>query len=211
MTSGSATKRNEEHRQAVLAHAREADRRGQRRARLLRAAAGLAVLAVVAAVVTAMMLTSRPTSTTSTRTAPDFTLTDTTGRQVHLADFRGRPVVLYFSEGAGCGSCIQQMTGIEKEKAAFDAAGITVLPIVMNTREQITADMATYGATTPFLLDDGTVSKAYGTLGKGMHAGLPGHSFFLIDAAGVQRWSGEYPSMWLAPDELLSQIRSHLT
>ncbi|WP_088313081.1 peroxiredoxin [Kineosporia sp. R_H_3] len=210
MTSGSATKRNEEHRQAVLAHAKKADRRGQRRTRLLRAAAGLAVLAVLAAVVTAMMLTSRPTSTTSTRTAPDFTLTDTTGRQVHLGDFRGRPVVLYFSEGAGCGSCLQQMTGIEKEKAAFDAAGVTVLPIVMNTREQITADMATYGATTPFLLDDGTVSKAYGTLGKGMHAGLPGHSFFLIDAAGVQRWSGEYPSMWLAPSDLLGQIRSHL-
>ena len=215
MTSGSATKRHDgrptrDHRQEVLGAVRQAEHAAARRTRLLRAAAGVAVLAVLAAVVTAMMLTSRTTTSTTTRTAPDFTLTDTAGATVHLAALRGKPVVLYFSEGAGCGSCLQQMTAIEKDKASFDAAGVTVLPIVMNTQAQITADMASYGVTTPFLLDDGTVSKAYGTLGKGMHAGLPGHSFVLIDAAGVQRWYGEYPSMWLEPRELLTQIASHL-
>lgn len=213
MTSESATKRQEhhgDHRQTVVAAARQAEQRQLRRARLLRAVAGLGVLAVLAALVTAMMLNSRTTTSTTARTAPDFTLTDTAGQQVHLAALRGKPVVLYFSEGAGCGSCIQQMTAIEKDKAAFDAAGITVLPIVMNTNAQISADMATYGATTPFLLDDGTVSQAYGTLGKGMHAGLPGHSFVLIDATGVQRWYGEYPSMWRDPNELLTQVTAHL-
>lgn len=228
MTSGSATKRNDgrqhdhgqprqgqpdqgrDHRQAVLAAAKQAEQRSLRRSRLLRAAAGVAVLAVLAGVVTAMMLSSRTTTSAAERTAPDFTLTDTAGRSVHLAALRGKPVLLYFSEGAGCGSCLQQMAAIEKDKAAFDAAGLTVLPIVMNTKAQIMADMAAYGATTPFLLDDGTVSKAYGTLGKGMHAGLPGHSFVLIDATGVQRWYGEYPSMWLKPAELLNQVKSRL-
>ena len=62
----------------------------------------------------------------------------------------------------------------EADKADFDALGITVLPIVMNTKSDITADMDRYGVTTPFLLDDGSVSRAYGTLGKGMHADLPG-------------------------------------
>ncbi|MEU7872204.1 hypothetical protein [Dactylosporangium sp. NPDC049140] len=56
----------------------------------------------------------------------------------------------------------------------------------------------------------GTVSRAYGTLGRGMHAGLPGHSFVLIDAQGMQRWYGEYPSMYLAPADLLTQVRRHL-
>ena len=92
-----------------------------------------------------MMLSSRPTSSEATRVAPDFTLTDTAGQQVHLADLRGHNVVLYFNEGAGCGACLQQMTSIEQNKAAFDKANITVLPIVMNTREQITADMTQYG------------------------------------------------------------------
>jgi hypothetical protein len=85
-----------------------------------------------------------------------------------------------------------------------------VLPIVMNTREQITADMTANGVTTPFLLDDDTVSEANGTLGKGM-AGLPGHSFVLIDRQGRQRWYDEYPSMWLAPQDLLDEIRSNLS
>ncbi len=75
----------------------------------------------------------------------------------------------------------------------------------MNTRDQIAADMAANQVTTPFLLDDGTVSTAYGTIGKGMHAGLPGHSFVVIDAQGIQRWYGEYPSMWLNPTDLLTQ------
>ena len=103
------------------------------------------------------------------------------------------------------------MGEIEKQVAAFEKLDVTVLPIVMNTREQITADMTANGVTTPFLLDDGTVSEAYGTLGKGMHAGLPGHSFVLIDRQGRQRWYGEYPSMWLAPQDLLDEIRSNLS
>ncbi len=80
----------------------------------------------------------------------------------------------------------------------------------MNTREQIQPDLTTFGVRTPYLLDDGTVSKAYNTLGKGMHAGLPGHGFVLIDAAGVQRWQGDYPSMWLDPATLLQTARSRL-
>lgn len=88
---------------------------------------------------------------------------------------------------------------------------VFVLPIVMNTAQQIRADMTANHVSTPFLLDDGTVSREYGTLGKGMHAGLPGHSFVLIDAGGVQRWYGEYASMYLSPADLLTQVRGHLT
>jgi peroxiredoxin len=120
-------------------------------------------------------------------------------------------VVLYFSEGAGCQSCLLQMAAIEKQAEAFRAQDLTVLPIVMNSAAQIRADMTTNNVTTPFLIDtDGSVSRAYGTLGKGMHAGLPGHSFVFIDANGTQKWYGEYPSMYLAPQDLLGNIRTHL-
>jgi peroxiredoxin len=168
------------------------------------------VLAGLVALVTAMAWSARDTSDATTRTAPDFTLTDTSGATVRLADYRGRNVVLYFNEGAGCQSCLLQMADIEKNVATFADANVTVLPIVMNTAAQIRADMAANGVKTPFLLDDGTVSAAYGTLGKGMHAGLPGHSFILIDTQGTQRWYGEYPSMYLSSADLLTQIRKHL-
>ena len=195
---------------AERAQAAVANSARQSRRRRLRWAAWFATGAVLVAVVTAMMLTSRPSSSEATRTAPDFTLTDTAGVEHTLAEHRGENVVLYFNEGAGCQSCIVQMGEIEKRAAELAKANVTVLPIVMNTRAQILRDMELNGVTTPFLLDDGTVSDAYDTLGKGMHAGLPGHSFVLIDTEGQQRWYGEYPSMWLDPGELLDEIRDRL-
>jgi peroxiredoxin len=167
-------------------------------------------LAVVAAVVAGMLWSARNTTDNTVRQAPDFTLSDTSGGTVHLADLRGHNVVLYFNEGAGCQACLLQMADIEQNAAQFTALDVRVLPIVMNTAEQIRADMAADGVKTPFLIDDGTVSRAYGTLGKGMHAGLPGHSFILIDANGMQRWYGDYPSMYLSSADLIKEIRAHM-
>ena len=181
------------------------DRRRQRRIRLT----WLGVTVAVIGIVVAMMMSSRQETSSTSRVAPDFTLTDTSGTQVSLAGLRGKNVLLYFSEGAGCEACLVQMAQIEKDPG-FAAAGLTVLPIVMNSKDQITADMAANGVRTPFLLDDGTVSTAYGTIGKGMHADLPGHSFVLIDKAGNQRWYGEYPSMFLSTTDLLKEVRAHL-
>ena len=180
------------------------------RRRRIRMAAWTLGLLTVAGVVTAMLLSSRPETSTATRVAPDFTLTDTAGNAVRLSDYRGSNVLLYFSEGAGCQSCLVQMREIEKDAKAFADADLTVLPIVMNSRDQIMTDMAANGVTTPFLLDDGTVSRDYGTLGKGMHAGLPGHSFVLVDKTGRQRWYGEYPSMWRDPQDLLRDVEQRL-
>ena len=167
------------------------------------------VVIIVASLVSYGLWSARPTNSTAAAQAPAFTLKTTAGTTVSLADYRGKPVILYFNEGAGCGACIQQMAGIEKDPG-FAQAGITVLPIVMNTRAQIQPDLDTFGVKTPYLLDDGTVSKAYGTLGKGMHAGLPGHGFVLIDGAGIERWQGDYPSMWLDPATLLQTAKSNL-
>ena len=189
--------------EAVLAQSHRAEQR-------MRLIIWGVVLVALAGIVAAMLLTSKPQSSTDVRTAPDFALTDTSGVEHSLADHRGENVLLYFNEGAGCQSCIVQMGEIEKHAKAFDAENVTVLPVVMNTREQILADMELNGVKTPFLLDDGTVSDAYGTLGKGMHAGLPGHSFVLIDKDGRQRWYGEYPSMWLDPTELIDEVRTRL-
>jgi hypothetical protein len=43
-----------------------------------------------------------------------------------------------------------------------------------------------------------------------MQAGLAGRSFVLIDARGIQRWYGEYPSMYLPTTGLIAQVRAHL-
>lgn len=180
----------------------------KRRSRL-RAAVIVAGALVAGLLVTLALLQGAPTSSVSAEQAPTFTLASTSGDTVSLEQFRGQPVVLYFNEGAGCGSCTVQMAQIEQDPAV-KAAGITVLPIVMNSKDEILPDLQHYGVSTPYLLDDGTVSKAYGVLGTGMHAGLPGHSFVLIDKEGVKKWTGAYPSMWLAPADLLKEVQQRL-
>ncbi len=167
-------------------------------------------LLALAAVIGVGLYTSQIKQGVTDVKAPAFTLPTTDGRTVSLADYRGRNVLLYFSEGAECQACLVQMAQIEAMQSQFKAANIVVLPIVMNSKADILADMLANGVKTPFLLDKGTVSTAYKTIGRGMHPGLPGHSFVAIDSRGRQRWHGEFPSMWLAPKDLLAKAKSVL-
>jgi peroxiredoxin len=208
MTSGSATKRTKE-RQEILHQGQDHKGAAIRRRRLVAGGAWTLALLLVVGLITAALLSSRPTQDTASRVAPDFTLADSDGGTRTLSALRGGPVLLYFSEGAGCDACIVQQAKIEAEPG-FAAAGITELPIVMSTADQINADRARLGGRAAYLLDDGTVSQEYGVLGTGMHAGLPGHGFVLIDADGNQIWKAEYPSMWIDPEDLLALVTGTL-
>lgn len=144
--------------------------------------------------------------------APAFSLASTDGRTVSLADFRGRNTLLYFNEGVGCDACFYQMADIEKNASAFAAAGITVVPIVANPASDVQGELTRFGLTTPYLIDTATsMSQAYGMLGKGMHANLPGHGFVLVDANGQLRWRVEYPSMFVSSSDLLSAVKKALS
>ena len=204
-----STRQQQVRRQAHVARIQVEQERQIRRQQHRRVLGVLGLLALVTVVAFGLWQSRPTTSGASGAAAPDFTLPSTTGQTVSLADYRGSPVILYFNEGAGCGSCTQQMAQIEKHPG-FAEAGIVVLPIVMNTAAQIQVDLDMFGVTSAYLLDDGTVSDAYGTLGKGMHAGLPGHGFVLVDEDGMLLWQGNYPSMWLDPEELLSEVTSRL-
>lgn len=190
-----------------------AQREREDRTEIVRKRVRLATTVMACVLVTALVAfglwNARPESRATSEAAPDFTLQTTAGSTVTLSDYRGRPVLLYFNEGAGCGACTEQMAAIEKDPG-FTRAGIAVLPIVMNTAAQIEPDLKQYGVTTPYLLDDGTVSKEYDALGKGMHENLPGHGFVLINAKGDQVWQGNYPSMWIAPTDLLKKVNAEI-
>ena len=189
-------------------------RQAARRARL-RLAGWLAAAAAAAGLIiaTALSAGSGPGSAQSSavRAAPGFTLASTSGQTVSLAGYRGRDVVLYFNEGTGCDACFYQMTEFQNHAADLACAGITIVPIVMNPVGQVRPHLAAFGIRTPYLIDaTGSVSRPYGMFGKGMHPGLPGHGFVLIDARGIQRWHGEYPSMYLSAAGLIAQVKAHL-
>lgn len=143
--------------------------------------------------------------------AADFTLASTAGGSVSLADYRGRDVLLYFNEGVGCDACFYQTAELEKSADELAGAGLTVLPIVMNPVADTAAELQRFGLSTPYLIDaDGSVTRAYGMLGKGMHANLPGHGFVLVDGTGQVRWQMEYPSMFVSAKDLLSDLGPYL-
>ena len=141
--------------------------------------------------------------------APAFSLASTSGEQVSLSDFKGRDVLLYFSEGVGCDPCFTQMRELEAHNSHLQEEGLTVVPIVVNGADDVHMEMERFGLQTDFLIDpDKGVSDAYDTLGTGHHAELPGHSFVFVDGQGEIRWREDYASMFVAPDDLISSVAS---
>jgi peroxiredoxin len=154
---------------------------------------------------------SGPGSVPVGKKAPAFKLASSTGGTVSLSDYAGKNLLLYFNEGVGCDACFYQSVELEKRQAAFDEAGVSIAAIVVNPLDEVRPVLDRLDIGTPYLIDEGAdVSKAYGMLGKGMHANLPGHGFVLIDDTGRIRWEKEYPSMWASAGEILAQIRPYL-
>jgi peroxiredoxin len=124
-----------------------------------------------------------------------------------LEKLRGENVLLYFNEGAGCDSCFTQLVELEQHLDHLAERGTTLVPVSPNPLPTTVVEAARFGIRTPFAVDDGMeVAASYDVLGRGHHAGLPGHSFVLVDAEGSVRWRGDYPGMWVSPEELLSEI-----
>jgi peroxiredoxin Q/BCP len=61
--------------------------------------------------------------------APDFELTSDAGETVKLSDFRGRPVVLYFSPKDDTAGCTAQACGIRDAYGEFRQRGAVVLGV----------------------------------------------------------------------------------
>lgn len=61
--------------------------------------------------------------------APDFSLPDQNGHPVALADFRGRPVVVYFYPKADTPGCTTQACGVRDHNADYARMGATVLGV----------------------------------------------------------------------------------
>jgi thioredoxin-dependent peroxiredoxin len=66
---------------------------------------------------------------TENEQAPDFTLQDQDGRDVSLADFRGRTVVLYFYPKDDTPGCTTQACDLRDHAGALDAKGAVVLGV----------------------------------------------------------------------------------
>src|ERR1700754_13044 len=104
--------------------------------------------------------------------ATDFTLSDDTGEQVSLSDFRGRSVVVYFYPAAGTPGCTKQACDFRDNLAQLNDAGYTVLGISPDKPAKLAKFREAEGLTFPLLSDpDRTVLAAYGAYGEKQNYG----------------------------------------
>ncbi len=95
--------------------------------------------------------------------APDFELPDQDDRAVKLADFRGKPVVVYFYPKADTPGCTTQACGVRDNQAAYAKAGATVLGISPDTVAKVKKFHDKHALTFTLLADsDHAVADSYG-------------------------------------------------
>lgn len=124
--------------------------------------------------------------------APDFSGVTTDGSPVALADFRGRKLVLYFYPMDDTPGCTKQACSLRDHNAEIAARGAAILGVSTQDESSHRAFTKKYRLNFPLLADrDGTVGRAYGTLGgPGIvsrlksAAGLAERVTFVIDEKG---------------------------
>jgi len=122
--------------------------------------------------------------------AIDFSLPNLEGKQVSLADFRGKPVVLIFYLGYGCLHCVEQLHEFAAHTKELEEAGLTVIAVSTDEQSALKkafADLKDKQFPFDLLADpDLEVFKEYRCYDDFEKLTL--HGTFLIDADGMVRW-----------------------
>jgi peroxiredoxin Q/BCP len=95
--------------------------------------------------------------------APDFELTNDSGRTVRLSELRGKPVVLYFYPQDDTRGCTTQACGLRDVYADLQRRGAVVLGVSPDDESSHARFREKYELPFSLLADpDHTVSEAYG-------------------------------------------------
>jgi len=122
--------------------------------------------------------------------APDFTLPDTHGTPVHLADLRGESVLVVFFPFAFSGICTSELCELRDNIEEFESAGVRLLAVSTDPVFALKAWQEQEGFGFDLLSDfwpHGEVARAYGAFDHG--SGHPLRGSFLVDADGIVRWA----------------------
>lgn len=122
------------------------------------------------------------------KTVPDFTMTDTSGEEVKLSDFFGKPVVLNFW-ASWCGPCKSEMPHFED---AYQKYGENINFVIVNltdgareTKEKASEFIEEQGYTFPVYFDTNTEgAMTYGTYS------IPVTYFIAADGTPVAQANG---------------------
>src|SRR5258708_2927059 len=105
--------------------------------------------------------------------APDFTAASQDGRQVSLADFGGKNVVLYFYPRDSTPGCTKEACGFRDQFADFKKKGAVVLGVSTNSTKSHDKFVEKYKLPFALLADeDKKIVQAYGVWGPQKFMGI---------------------------------------
>jgi peroxiredoxin Q/BCP len=126
---------------------------------------------------------------TTGESMPDMALTDAGGAPLSLADYHGKPFVLYFYPKADTPGCTNEALDFSALKAEFDAIGVPVIGVSKDAPAKLAKFAQKHGLAITLASDgDGSACEAFGTW---IEKKLYGRAYmgiaratFLFDAAG---------------------------
>ena len=127
-------------------------------------------------------------------TAPAFALRDTPDSRVALDDFRGRAVLLAFYVADWHPVASSELALYQQLHPELERLGASVLGISVDGTWSHAAFARASGIEFPLLADDeppGAVARAYQIFRPDV--GRSWRAQFVIDRAGLVRWSGTFP------------------
>ena len=122
-------------------------------------------------------------------TAPAFTLKDADGKDVSLADYKGKKVVVYFYPKADTPGCTTEACDFRDSLTELNDAGVAVVGISPDPVEALAKFRDKYDLNFPLLSDeDKSVMTEWGAFGEKNNYGkkVQGviRSSFVVDAEG---------------------------
>ena len=139
--------------------------------------------------------------------APDFTLNGVPSGAYHLADQRGKVVVLAFYPGDFTPVCLRQLQHYEDQREKLVATGAVLWAISTDTLELHERMAKSYALSFPLLADEGgKVAAQYGVRSM---LGSARRSVFIVDEKGTVRYSKEEPLSlsYRSVDDILNALR----
>jgi thioredoxin-dependent peroxiredoxin len=139
--------------------------------------------------------------------APDFSLDGVPPAAYHLAEQRGKVVVLAFYPGDFTPVCLRQLTHYEEQREKLVATGATLWAVSTDVLEKHERMAKSYALSFPLLSDpDGKVAGLYGVRTL---MGTARRALFLIDQGGVIRYQREEPLSltYRSVDDILEALR----
>ena len=120
--------------------------------------------------------------------APEFELSDASGKRVRLSDFRGKKaVVLYFYPKDDTPGCTKEACSFRDNYEAFKDAGAEVIGVSSDSEASHQSFATKYKLPFTLVADNGGgVRKRYGVPAT-LPGILPGRMTFVIDRDGVVR------------------------